>query len=103
MSVADLATGLFDSTPTEDPDKWRAANPMAQVTARPDLPVLLIHGAADAEVDPSHSTSFAAALEAAGHEVTLLVLPDVDHFAVAEAANAAAPLKRFVAGLAAED
>jgi acetyl esterase/lipase len=103
VSVADLATGLFDSTPTEDPDTWRAANPMAQVTARPDLPVLLIHGAADAEVDPSHSTSFAAALEAAGHEVTLLVLPDVDHFAVAEAANAAAPLERFVAGLAAED
>jgi acetyl esterase/lipase len=103
VSVADLATGLLDSSPTEDPDTWRAANPMAQVAARPDLPVLLIHGAADTEVDPSYSKSFAAALEAAGHEVTLLVLPDVDHFAVAEAANAATPLEKFVAGLAAEN
>ena len=102
MSVADLATGLLDSTPTEDPDTWRAANPMAQVTARPDRPALLIHGAADAEVDPSYSRSFAASLEAAGHEVTLLVLPDVDHQGVAQAANAAAPLERFVAGLATE-
>ena len=103
VSFADVATGLFDSSPTEDPDTWRAANPMAQVGERPDLPVLLIHGAADAGVDPSYSTSFAAALEDAGHKVTLLVLPDVDHDGVYQAANAAAPLERFVAGLTAED
>lgn len=103
VSVADLATGLVDTTPTEDPETWRAANPMAQVTARPDLPVLLIHGTADTEVAPAYSKSFAAALEAAGHEVALLVLPGVDHFAVAQAANAADPLQRFVAGLAVED
>ena len=63
LAFADVATGLFDSTPSEDPDTWRAANPMAQVAARPDLPVLLVHGSSDEQVDAAFSTGFATALE----------------------------------------
>jgi acetyl esterase/lipase len=99
VALAALAAPLFTSTPTEDPDTWRAASPIDQVAARPDLPVLLLHGEADEAVPPSGSEDFAAALESAGHPVTLDLLPGVDHHGIYSAERAAPRIEDFVQSL----
>ena len=77
VALGERAAPLFSSSrPDEDPETWRAASPSYQVAERPDLPVLLLHGEADDVIPPSTSEDFAAALEAAGHSVTLDVLPE---------------------------
>ncbi|MDQ0798737.1 dipeptidyl aminopeptidase/acylaminoacyl peptidase [Arthrobacter sp. SLBN-112] len=59
-------------------DKAKAASPLTYV--HPDAPpFLLIHGTADRFVPVAQSTGFAAALEAAGNAVELLLLEDADH------------------------
>jgi acetyl esterase/lipase len=99
VAIPDLASALFDSGPTEDPKNWSAASPIRQVAERPDLPVLLLHGTADDSLPTSTSEDFAAALEAAGHLVTLDVLPGVDHFQVYDAEVALEPIRAFTASL----
>jgi acetyl esterase/lipase len=98
-AIADLAAPLFDSSPTEDPETWKAASPIKQVAERPDLPVLLLHGTADGILPTSTSEGFAAALEAAGHVVTLKVLPGLDHFQVYDVDVAVKPINAFAASL----
>lgn len=74
-----LAYLLFAATPEEDPEKWEEGNPVLHADLRPDLPVLLLHGALDRLVPVSFSQDFAAALEAGGHDTTLTIVPDADH------------------------
>lgn len=99
MALSDVAAALLGSSPTEDPDSWSAANPIEQVTARPELPVLLLHGTVDDEIPTSSSKDFATALQAAGHVVTLDLVPDANHFTVATADAAAQPIEDFVDSL----
>jgi acetyl esterase/lipase len=99
VAIPDLAAALFDSGPGEDPEIWSAASPIRQVAERPDLPVLLLHGTADDNLPTSTSERFAAALEAAGHMVTLDILPGVNHFQVYDADVAVEPIKAFTASL----
>ncbi|AXJ11924.1 alpha/beta hydrolase [Arthrobacter sp. PM3] len=69
---------LIGAVLAEAPGKAAAASPMGHVTpAAP--PFLLIHGTADRFVPPAQSTSLAAALEAAGTDVELLLIEDADH------------------------
>lgn len=56
----------------------RRASPLAHVSAD-DPPILVLHGAADAAVPPRQAATFHAALEAAGVDSTLLMLPDAGH------------------------
>lgn len=74
-----LAYLLFATTPEEDPEKWKEGNPLLRADLRPELPVLLLHGAFDALVPVSFSQDFAAALEAGGHDTTLTIIPRADH------------------------
>lgn len=90
---------LFASSPAEDPETWKAASPINQVAERPDLPVLLLHGQADDNIPPSTSEDFAAALRAAGHKVTLDLLPNQNHFQIADPGVAVDPIEEFVASL----
>jgi acetyl esterase/lipase len=99
VALGEGAAPLFDSSPAEDPETWKAASPINQVAHRPDLPVLLLHGQADDTIPPSTSEDFAAALEAAGHRVTLDVLPNQNHFQIADAGVAVDPIEDFVASL----
>jgi acetyl esterase/lipase len=55
-----------------------AASPITYVT-KDDPPFLILHGAEDATVPVSQSRMFAAALKAAGVEVTLDVIPNRGH------------------------
>ena len=63
----------------EAPEVWEAANPLSHIQANLGLPVLLIHGAADPVVPFAFSVQFSEAIAAAGGEVTLELLADVDH------------------------
>ncbi len=54
------------STRTPTPSVWADANPVLLAARRPELPVLLLHGADDDVVAPEFSTDFAAALRERG-------------------------------------
>jgi len=76
------AEALLGTTPDADPQSWRAANPMTWVRERPDVPFLLSVGSADDLVDPSFTTNFASALQAAGHRVQVVTITGGNHFTV---------------------
>jgi len=73
-----LAT-FFHTRYENDPAPWEAGNPYSYLDAASDLEVLLLHGDNDQLVPPSSSELFAAALEDAGHDVTLELLAGGDH------------------------
>jgi len=69
---------LIGAVLAEAPGKAADASPVSHVTpAAP--PFLLVHGTADRFVPAAQSKSLAAALEAAGADVELLLIEDADH------------------------
>ncbi|PVZ59638.1 alpha/beta hydrolase [Arthrobacter sp. H-02-3] len=69
---------LIGAVLAEAPGKAAAASPVSYVSpAAP--PFLLVHGTADRFVPAAQSTSLAAALEAAGADVELLLIEAADH------------------------
>jgi acetyl esterase/lipase len=92
--VADLVAGaeaglgsgacdaLLGGSPDAVPDRYAAASPAALVPL--GVPQLLVHGARDDVVPSAQSSGYAAAAHAAGDDVELVELPDVDHFDVIE-------------------
>ena len=96
-NFADAAANLFaDDAPDTT---WDAANPALLAARRPQVPVLLLHGGADELVAPQFSTDFAAALRTGGHQVSLDVIPGVNHGQVYSPDVAAAPVIAWLAGL----
>ena len=63
-----LMIPFFGATPGEDPDAWRAGNPLNLVDQNPDLESLLLYGGDDEIVDSSFAFDFAEALNGAGSE-----------------------------------
>jgi alpha-beta hydrolase superfamily lysophospholipase len=80
--VSDLASALFGVARDKDPGAWDEGNPIAQAHRRSELPVLLLHGSSDQLVPTSFTTDFAEALEAGGHQVTLIVVENADHHSI---------------------
>ena len=66
--------GMFGKTATEQ----RRAQPVSFVHGA-EPPMLLLHGTADHEVDPSNSKSLARAMQAQHEDVTLKLYPGVGH------------------------
>jgi acetyl esterase/lipase len=56
----------------------RRASPVGHVSAD-DPPILVLHGAADAAMPPRQATALHAAVQAAGADSTLVMLPGVGH------------------------
>jgi acetyl esterase/lipase len=79
-AVSDLLGGL----PDDIPERYALASPIARLPI--GVPVVCVHGTADANVPLRQSERFAAA---AGGEAELVTLPDVDHFAVIDPAHEA--------------
>lgn len=73
---------LFGTRESEDADRWADGNPHTWVGERPELPFLLVHGDADAEVPMFFTDDLAVALDEAGHPVTVEVLPEVTHLTI---------------------
>lgn len=80
--VPDLAAVLLGAGPDDDPATWQAANPVRRAALRPEVPVLLLHGADDEIVPVDFTSQFGAALEQAGHPTTLRVVPGADHVGI---------------------
>ena len=78
-AVADVAEPLFGVPLEQDPDRWRDGNAVTWASAVPSLPVFLAHGDRDDLVPVAFTTSFAAALEAGGHQVRVEIVPDAGH------------------------
>jgi acetyl esterase/lipase len=78
---AQYLDGFFGGTQSAAPEAWNAGDPYAVVAAksRLDVPVRLVHGAIDNNVIPASSERFEQALEAAGYDSKLVVVPNSDH------------------------
>lgn len=77
--IPEVAALLLGTRPEDDPAGWEAANPLRLAGARPEVPVLLVHGTFDRVVPEFFSEDFAAALEVGGHDVTVEVIQGGDH------------------------
>jgi dipeptidyl aminopeptidase/acylaminoacyl peptidase len=64
-------SAAYGGTPAEVPEAYRKTSAMENLDAFKNIPVFLVHGAADTTVPPSQSRQLAAALGAKGYEVTL--------------------------------
>lgn len=64
-----IGEDLFGVPQTQDPEMWRDGDPLTWADARPEVPVLLMHGDADEMVPTWFTESMADALEQGGHDV----------------------------------
>ncbi len=67
-----IGEDLFGVPQDEDPEVWRDGDPLTWADARPEVPVLLMHGDADEMVPVDFTEQMADALEQGGHEVVAL-------------------------------
>ncbi|MFC5942163.1 alpha/beta hydrolase family protein, partial [Micromonospora harpali] len=80
---------LLGGGPAEHPQRYAAADPRQLVPA-PTRTVIL-HGLLDRQVPVGVSRSYAAAARAAGGPVTLVELPECEHFGLIDPESAAWP------------
>ncbi|MBX5448576.1 alpha/beta hydrolase family protein [Thermogemmatispora sp.] len=83
----DAVAELLGGSPAEVPERYRLASPAALLPL--GVPQVLIHGTADDRVPVEVSRSYAERARLAGDQVTLIELPNVDHFALIEPSSAA--------------
>lgn len=69
---------LLGGQPNEKPALARLASPVAHVDAH-DPPLLLVHGDADPQMPPEQSHALAAAYNAVGAQVQLVIIPGAEH------------------------
>ncbi|HVB20928.1 MAG TPA: alpha/beta hydrolase [Ktedonobacteraceae bacterium] len=71
---------LIGGSPTAMPERYATASPAALLP--PGVPQVLVHGTADDRVPYDMSEAYTAQAQAAGDDVQLITLPQVDHFAL---------------------
>jgi acetyl esterase/lipase len=76
----DAVVGLLGGSLEQKPERYAAASPAALLPL--NIPQILIHGTADANVPVQVSQAYAAAARAAGDFITYLEPAGVDHFDV---------------------
>ncbi len=67
-----IGEDLFGVPQEEDPEMWRDGDPLTWGNARPEVPVLLMHGDADEMVPVDFTQEMADALVQGGHDVVTL-------------------------------
>ncbi|MEV1286711.1 alpha/beta fold hydrolase [Micromonospora sp. NPDC049679] len=99
--VADLAEGyeldldggavaaLLGGGPEEVPERYVAADPTLRVP--PQSPTVVIHGELDRQVPAEMSRRYAARARADGGDVTLIALPESEHFGLIDPLSSAWP------------
>ena len=69
LHQSSIGEDLFGVPQDEDAEMWRDGDPLTWAAARPEVPVLLVHGDADEMVPVEFTEDMAAALEQGGHDV----------------------------------
>lgn len=85
----DAVAALLGGGPDRVPERYAAVDPVTQPAPR--APVAVVHGTADDRVPIEVGRAYARAAREAGGDVTLVELPDVDHFAVIDPLSSAWP------------
>jgi acetyl esterase/lipase len=85
----DAVTALLGGGPDDVPQRYAAVDPVR--LAAPAAPVTVVHGTADDRVPISVGRAYVAAARDAGGDVTMVELPEVDHFAVIDPLSSAWP------------
>ena len=88
--------GRRSSPDPEVRERWKKADSVVNADGA-NGPALLIHGEEDGVIPVGQSERFAAALEAAGKDVTTKILPGVDHGFDVEDGGALTPAGREIA------
>jgi len=81
------ATEFLGGSPTKVPERYFTASPAALLPL--GIPQVLIHGSRDDLVPLSVSQEYTQKATLAGDRVTLIVLPEADHFALIDPTSAA--------------
>ena len=76
----DVVVELLGGTPGDVPERYAAASPAALLPL--GIPQVLIHGTDDVNVPLIVSRAYARKAKEAGDKVTLIELPDAEHFVV---------------------
>lgn len=84
---ADIVPNFIGGTPTEEPERYQLASPINQLPLH--LPTVLIHGDADDKVPVELSRAYYQKAKNLGAVVDLVELPNVGHFELIDANNAA--------------
>ncbi|MEU7979991.1 alpha/beta hydrolase [Micromonospora sp. NPDC049081] len=80
---------LLGGGPAEHPQRYAVADPRSSVPAR--TRTVIVHGMRDRQVPIALSRSYAATAQAAGAPVTLVELPECEHFGLIDPLSAAWP------------
>lgn len=86
---AGAVAALLGGGPADVPDRYAAADPSALVPVR--VRSVVVHGALDRQVPVTMSRAWVAAARAAGSPVTLVELPECEHFGLIAPDSAAWP------------
>lgn len=78
-----LMLPFFGAGPSDAAESWLAGNPQRLVDQNPALVSLIMHGDMDGFVDPRFSVDFHRALEEAGSQTHLEVIPGASHLDLA--------------------
>ncbi len=76
----DVAVEFLGGTPNDVPERYAVASPAALLPLR--VPQVLVHGTEDLNVPLVVSRAYARKAQEAGDQVTLIELPDAEHFVV---------------------
>jgi WD40 repeat protein len=74
----DYASNYLGSSRAAAPEIWTQASPLTWIDGS-EPPFLIIHGEADRSIPIEQSQNFAAALQAAGVQTELMLVPDATH------------------------
>ncbi|ASW58099.1 S9 family peptidase [Plantactinospora sp. KBS50] len=80
---------LLGAGPDEAPDRYAAADPVRRVPI--GVPAVIVHGERDRQVPIELSRGYAARARVAGDRVTLIALPDSEHFGLIDPLSPAWP------------
>ena len=81
------------------PEFWAQASPLTWIDGS-EPPFLIIHGEADRSIPIEQSQTFAAALQAAGVQTELMLIPDANHFEIINSQVTLEAALEFLDGLA---
>jgi acetyl esterase/lipase len=98
INLDDYANGLLGGSLEEKPETWARASAITWIDGS-EPPFLLVHGGNDSTISPTNSSDFAEALEAAGVEVELLIVPNANHAQITKSEESLQAVEAFLAEL----